>query len=75
MRTIVASRSTAVARPRPNSLITRSDSKMKLPKTNTMISAAAVMTRAVAARPSATDVWLSPVRSHSSLTRESRNTS
>ena len=40
-----------------------------------MIAAAAVMTRAVAARPSATEVALSPVRSHSSRTRDSRKTS
>ena len=33
---------------------------MKLPKTNTMMAAAAVMTLAVAARPSATDPRLSP---------------
>ena len=75
MRTMVASSSTAVARPTPISLVTRSGSSRKAPNTNTMISAAAVMTRAVAARPSATEVRLSPVRSHSSFTRERRNTS
>ena len=61
--------------PTPNSLMTRSFSSRKLPKTTTMIAAAAVMTFAVAARPSATEVRLSPVRSHSSRTRDSRNTS
>jgi hypothetical protein len=40
-----------------------------------MIAAAAVITRAVAASPSATAVALSPVRSYSSLIRDSRNTS
>ncbi len=45
------------------------------PKTQNMIAAAAVITRAVWARPSATAVALSPVRSHSSRMRESRNTS
>ena len=40
-----------------------------------MISAAEVMTRAVAASPSATLRRLSPVRSYSSRIRDSRNTS
>ena len=57
------------------SLNVRSFSRMKLPNTTTMIAAAAVITLAVAARPSATEVRLSPVRCHSSRTRESRNTS
>ena len=60
---MVASRKTPTARPTPNSLMMRSFSSRKLPNTNTMMAAAAVMTRAVVARPSATDVWLSPVRS------------
>ena len=59
----------------PNSLKTRSSSSMKLPNTHTMMSAAAVMTRAVWLRPSATALLLSPVRSYSSLMRERRNTS
>ena len=41
----------------------------------TMIAAAALMTFAVAARPSATDSRASPVRTHSSRMRDSRNTS
>ena len=45
------------------------------PKTQNMMAAAAVMTRPVRAKPSATAVALSPVRSHSSRMRESRNTS
>ena len=46
----------------PIIFMVRSNSSMKLPKTTTMIAAAAVMTLAVAARPSATEVRLSPVR-------------
>ena len=64
-----------MARPVPMSLAVRSDSRMNEPKTNTMIAAAAVMTLAVAARPSATERWLSPVRCHSSRMRDRRNTS
>ena len=56
-------------RPRPNSLSWRSSPRAKAPNTQNMISAAAVMTRAVAARPSATAVALSFVRSYSSLIR------
>jgi predicted ATPase/DNA-binding CsgD family transcriptional regulator len=41
-------------------------SSMNDPKTTTMIAAAAVITRAVEARPSATEVTASPVRSYSS---------
>ena len=50
-------------------------SSMNDPNTTTMIAAAAVMTRAVMASPSATEFAASPVRSYSSLMRESRNTS
>ena len=45
----------------PNNLMIRFDSKRKLPKTNTMMAAAAVMTLAVVASPSATAEALSPV--------------
>ena len=55
--------------------MTRSPSSRKLPKTKTMIAAAAVMTLAVEVSPSATALRLSPVRSYSSLTRDSRKTS
>ena len=75
MRTTVASTRIAVASPRPNSLIVVASPRMKLPNTVTMISAAAVITRAVDASPSATASALSPVRSYSSRMRESRNTS
>jgi len=76
IRTSVASTRTAVARPRPNSFSTRIGSlMMKDPNTQTMIAAAAVITRAVAASPSGTAVALSPVRRNSSRMRESRNTS
>ena len=44
-------------------------------KTTTMIAAAAVITRAVEARPSATEVVASPVRRYSSRMRESMKTS
>jgi hypothetical protein len=49
--------------------------RTKVPKTHTMISAAAVISRAVTARPALTEWALSPVASHSSLTDERRNTS
>ena len=45
------------------------------PKTQIMMAAAAVMTRPVAAIPSATAAPGSPVRRHSSWMRESRKTS
>ena len=61
---MVASRRMAVASPMPISFITRSFSSRKLPKTTTMMAAAAVMTFAVAARPSATEVRLSPDLKH-----------
>jgi len=63
MRTTVASRSTATARPNPNRLIARSTPSTKLPNTTTMMAAAAVMTLPVAASPLATAIALSPVRS------------
>ena len=47
----------------------------KLPKTQIMIAAAAVISRAVFARPSATADALSWLRSYSSLTRLSRKIS
>ena len=54
---------TATARPRPISFTARRSDRTKLAKTHTMISAAAVITRAVPASPSATELRLSPVRS------------
>ena len=75
IRTRVASMAIAVARPRPKSRMIRLSSSTKLPKTTTMMAAAAVITRAVAARPSATELTGSPVRSYSSFMRDSRNTS
>ena len=47
-------RTRADARPRPKSLMDRSLPRPKLTNTQTMMAAAAVITRAVAARPSAT---------------------
>jgi len=76
MRTRVASMRMAAASPRPNTLRTWSGSPMtNEPKTQTMMAAAAVMTRAVLANPSATALELSPVRRHSSRILDSRNTS
>jgi hypothetical protein len=76
IRTRVTSSSTATAKPRPNTLRMCSGSLItNEPKTQNMIAAAAVMTRPVTARPSATDVEFSPVRSHSSRMRDSKKTS
>ena len=66
---------TATARPSPMSLMARWSVTTKLPNTHTMMAAAAVMTRAVEARPSTTARLLSPERSYSSFTDDSRNTS
>jgi hypothetical protein len=54
IRTMVASTATAVARPMPIILTTGSSLATKPKKTLIMISAAAVMTLAVAPRPSTT---------------------
>ena len=63
IRTMVASTKIATARPSPNSLIARSSMpSTKDRKTVTMMAAAAVMTRAVAASPLATARLLSPRR-------------
>ena len=51
---MLASIATATARPRPMSFNARTSDTTKLPNTNTMMSAAAVMTRAVDSSPSAT---------------------
>ena len=75
IRTSVASTKIAVASPMPTTLPTASSPSTKARNTEIMMSAAAVMTRAVAAKPSATAVALSLVRTYSSRTRESRNTS
>ena len=75
IRTMVASTATATARPRPISFMARRSMRTKLPNTHTMIRAAAVISRAVTARPALTAWALSPVASHSSLTDESRKTS
>ena len=75
IRTSVASTNIAVARPMPNILRNTWSPSTNEPNTHTMIAAAAVMTRAVSARPSATEVALSPVRAYSSRIRDSRKTS
>ena len=58
-RTIEASIAIATASPTPNCLTITSASRMKLPNTHTMISAAEVITRALTARPSTTASRLS----------------
>ena len=74
-RTTSAPRKTAAASPKPNSLIVRSLPSMNDRKTQTMIAAAAVITRPVKEMPSAT-AWVAlRCRIHSSRTRETRKTS
>ena len=75
IRTMVASTKMAVARPRPNILMAGSSPSTKPRKTEIMISAADVITRAVLAMPRTTEASLSPVTAYSPRTRESRNTS
>ena len=58
-RTTVASMNTANASPKPISFSTRRSESTKLPNTQIMIAAAAVMRRAVFARPCDTAVALS----------------
>lgn len=65
----------ATASPKPNRLTTRWSLSRKLRKTTTITEAAAVITRAVAATPLATEAPASSVRRNSSRTRLSRNTS
>ena len=60
---------TANARPKPISFSTRRSESTKLPNTQIMIAAAAVMSRAVFARPCATARGVVAVRSYSSLMR------
>ena len=74
-RTIVASMITAIASPRPNSLMKVMPEVAKARKVTDRSRAAAVTMRPVCSRPAATEASLSPVRSYSSLMRESRNTS
>jgi NAD(P)-dependent dehydrogenase (short-subunit alcohol dehydrogenase family) len=62
---MVASTRIAVAIPSPMSLRKTSLEKTKAKKTTTMIAAAAVITRAVFASPSATEPLVSPVRRYS----------
>ncbi len=74
-RTRKASTSTAIIRPKPN-IFTSVTSEVEIAvKTMASSTAAAVTTRPVEPMP-ATIAWsLSPVRSYSSLMRESRKTS
>jgi hypothetical protein len=75
MRTTVASSSTATARPKPRSCITSTPAKAKAPKTAIMMSAAELITVAVALNPSVVASVFRPVRSNDSLMRDSMNTS
>jgi len=75
IRTIVASTRIAVANPSPMSLRKTSGLRANAPNTATMMSAAAVMTRAVFASPSATARDVSPCLECSSRMRDSRKTS
>jgi hypothetical protein len=75
IRTTVASTKIAVAMPTPMSLRKVSGLRTKAMNTATMIAAAAVITRAVLARPSATARPVLPWPRNSSRTRESRKTS
>src|SRR5579875_3788590 len=63
------------SQPEANSLIDRSSPSMNDMNTHTMIAAAAVITRPVKAMPSTTAREASRPCTHSSLTRETRNTS
>ncbi len=63
MRTIVASRNTATASPKPTNCIISTLAKPKAPKTRIMIRAAEVMTDAVAESPSIVASVFLPVRS------------
>ena len=75
IRITVASRSTATASPNPMSCIASTRAKAKIPNTRIMISAADVITDAVALRPSIVASLFRPLRSNASLIRLSRNTS
>ena len=59
---MVASTATAIAIPTPMLLIVMISARANAANTETMMSAAPVMTPAVLDRPSATDAVLSPVR-------------
>ena len=74
-RTTVASRKIAVAIPTPMTFRITSGLGTNATNTAIMMAAAAVITRAVPAKPSVTARWLSPVRTHASRIRLTRNTS
>ena len=73
--TTVASSTTAMAMPRPTSLMVSSSPAAKPRNTITIRAAAEVTIRPVRCSPRATARSLSPVWSQASLIRESRNTS
>ena len=72
---MLASIATAIAMPMPMDLIVISSASTNAEKTQTMISAAPVITRAVRTTPSTTDAVLSPVRRQASWMRERSSTS
>lgn len=71
----MASTTIATIMPTPINLMNEIPPVAKPATTTISSSAAAVMIRPVCCSPAATDAVLSPVRSHSSRTRDSRNTS
>ena len=75
IRITVASSSTATASPKPSICIGSTRAKAKTPNTRIMISAAEVITEAVALSPSIVAAVFRPERSYASLIRLSRNTS
>jgi hypothetical protein len=74
-RTTTASSATARVRPRPMDRMGTNPAVRNPANTTHISSAAEVTIRPVPCRPCATAVWLSPVASHRSRMRESRNTS
>jgi len=74
-RTRVASMTTARARPSPNSLMNVMTEVPVATKVTASNAAAAVTMRPVLSSPAATAAALSPLRSCSSLIRDSRKTS
>jgi hypothetical protein len=74
-RTTIASTASPATIATPMVLMDRISPVMKLPITTPSSTAAALMIPPVRWSPTSTAVAVSPVRSHSSRTRESRNTS
>jgi hypothetical protein len=75
IRITVASSRTATASPNPRNCMTSTRPNAKTPNTRIMMSAADVITEAVALSPSSTASSFRPVRSNASFIRLRRNTS